>query len=167
MTLREELTIEDVPYEKRKDLVSILEESFEGMYLWHSRKTLEKIEVVKAATHRGKKVGLAMLKRLDSHLGYVYYVAVSRDYRGLGIGGLLLDNSLEYFIESGVVEVFAAVEEDNVESIELFKSRGFDQISFSELAKKMGRLKAATLWSKMLVVPGELLLHKQISPKLI
>jgi ribosomal protein S18 acetylase RimI-like enzyme len=167
LTLREELTIEDVPYEKRKDLVPILEESFEGMYLWHSKKTLEKIEAVKVARYRGKNVGLAMLKMLNSHLGYVYYVAVSREYRGLGIGGLLLDNSLDYFISCGAVEVFAAVEEDNIESIELFKSRGFEHITFSELSKKMGRLKAATLWSKMLVVPGEVLLHKQISPQLI
>jgi ribosomal protein S18 acetylase RimI-like enzyme len=121
---------------------------------------------VKKARLGGEDVGLAMLKMLDKTLGYVYYVAVSPKYRGRGVGGFLLDQSIDYFFSSGAVEVFAAAEEDNIESIKLFESRNFGEISYGDLSRKYGRIKAARLWAKMLVVPGEILMSRTISARL-
>jgi len=161
-----ELSIEDVPAKARSSLESLLEESFTGMYLWHAKRTLSNVEVVKKATLNGKDVGLAMLKMLEHDLGYVYYVAVAQAQRGKGVGGYLLDKSLEYFSNLGANEVLASVEEDNVESVRLFHSRGFEENGFWELAKRYGRIRTTKLWGKMLVVSGEIVLRKSISPKL-
>jgi ribosomal protein S18 acetylase RimI-like enzyme len=160
------LSIRDVPFEERDNLVPILEEGFEGMYLWHAKKTLRDIELVRAANLNGEPAGLVMLKSLDKHLGYVYYIAVSTRMRGMGIGGKLLDNSLDYFFQKGMIEVYSSVEVDNEPSLKLFNSRGFRATSISELSRKYGMLKSNILRMKMLLVPGELLWVKELSPKL-
>jgi ribosomal protein S18 acetylase RimI-like enzyme len=155
--------VERVPTEERHGLEPILEESFSGLYLWHSKKTLRQIEVVNSAVLNGKRVGLVMLKNLSRQIGYVYYIAVAAQYRGKGLGGALLDHTLSYLSRTGAEEVYASVELDNTSSVELFRSRGFRETSFGEVSKKYGRVEAAKLYSKMLVVPGETLLHRELS----
>src|SRR2546426_9728258 len=105
--------IVDVPRKERAGLEWILEESFEGWYLMHSKRTLRDLELVRAATSSGKPVGLVMLKTLEEGLGYDYYIAVARTPRKRGVGKLLLNVALRLFKASGVKEVFASVEEDN------------------------------------------------------
>ncbi len=78
MTAQENIEITDVPAGKRQELDWILEESFEGWYLWHSKKTLRDVELVRAAMSSAKPVGLVMLKTLEGTVGYVYYIAVAR-----------------------------------------------------------------------------------------
>ena len=43
----------------------ILEESFEGWYLMHSKRTLRDVELVKVAMSSEKPVGLVMVKMLE------------------------------------------------------------------------------------------------------
>ena len=45
-----EIEIAEVPKQARASLIPILEESFEGLYLWHARRTLQSIEVVREAS---------------------------------------------------------------------------------------------------------------------
>ena len=110
--------------------------------------------------------GLAMLKKLDSKTGYVYYVAVLPEYRGKKIGGMLLDRSLSYFFEQGVNVVFASLVQEHDEPTNLFKSRGFTEVHFGEVAKKYGNLHALNMYRKMVVVSGEVVVVKELSPKL-
>src|SRR2546425_9675266 len=105
MTPPDATVIVDVPRKERAGLEWILEESFEGWYLMHSKRTLRNIELVRAATSSGKPVGLVMLKTLEGNVGYVYYIAVARDYRKKGIGKLLLENALQHFKASSLEEV--------------------------------------------------------------
>ena len=120
----------EVPKGERSRLLPILEESFEGMYLWHARRTLQSIEVVRAArTAEGEDVGLIMLKVLAEGAGYVYYVAVPPRFRRQGIGGRLLDDAISHFASRAVRDVYASVEEDNLESKTLFGSRGFERMA--------------------------------------
>src|SRR3989442_11627536 len=109
MTAQENIEITDVPAGKRQELDWILEESFEGWYLWHSKKTLRDIELVRAAVSSGKSAGLVMLKTLEGTVGYVYYIAVARASRNKGIGKLLLDDALRLFKALNLKEVFASV----------------------------------------------------------
>ncbi len=53
MTAQDDIMIVDVPAMKRRDLEWILEESFEGWYLMHSRRILRDVEVVRAAMSSG------------------------------------------------------------------------------------------------------------------
>jgi ribosomal protein S18 acetylase RimI-like enzyme len=158
--------ITDVPPNAREDLVPILEESFEGWYLRHSKRTLSEIGLVREAKVNDERAGLIMLKELGNRLGYVYYIAVARKFRGKGIGGKLLDRSLSYFFDRGMQEVYASVEEDNEESSRLFLSRKFKRTSRSELARKYGTINSFVLLRKMLIVPGEIILFRELSPKL-
>src|SRR5689334_9992193 len=110
MIPQENFAIVDISKEKRATLESILEESFEGWYLMHSKRTLRNIELVRAAMSSGKPVGLVMLKTLEGSVGYVYYIAVTRANRKKGIGKMLLEDALRYFKTTNMKEVFASVE---------------------------------------------------------
>jgi ribosomal protein S18 acetylase RimI-like enzyme len=151
---------------ERELLIQILEESFEGIYLRHSKRTLRDSELVKVAWLNSERVGLVILKDLGKKSGYVYYIAVRRHFRGQGVAGKLLDDALEHFFKKGMEEVYASVEEDNEESKRLFASRGFEETGYERLSKKYGRVSAALLYGKMWVVPGEKLLHKELSQKI-
>jgi len=157
------IEVAEVAKGERARLLPILEESFEGLYLWHARRTLHSIEVVKAArTQEGEDTGLIMLKMLAERAGYVYYVAVPPRFRRRGIGGTLLDDAISYFEMEGVRDVYASVEEDNVESKTLFGSRGFERVHGSEMAERYGRIRSLLMYREMMVVPGELLLGRRI-----
>jgi len=163
VTAQEDVAIVDVPKRKREGLEWILEESFEGWYLMHSKRTLRDIELVRVAMSSGKAVGLVMLKTLAEGVGYVYYIAVAKASRKRGIGKLLLEDTMRYFKASSVEEVFASVEEDNEPSEALFASEGFTRTSFSEVSKKHGSLHTLNMYREMLVVPGEVLLRRAIT----
>jgi ribosomal protein S18 acetylase RimI-like enzyme len=162
LTTLEAVSIVDVPHAERAGLDSILEESFEGWYLMHSRGTLRKIELVRAAMLSGKPAGLAMLKILQEGTGYVFYIAVAKALRNKGIAKKLLEDALTIFRGAGVKEVFASVEEDNAPSEALFASEGFSKTSFGEISKKYGHIHTLNMYREMVVVPGEVLLHKVI-----
>ena len=164
MTSRgEAVEIVEVPESSRSDLLPILEDSFEGMYLWHSRRTLRSISLVKAARIGGENAGLAMLKMLDEKAAYVYYIAVSKSFRRRGIGGLLLDDALSGFLRVGAEEAYASVEEDNAESNALFASRGFGRDE-DGLIRRYGRIKGFVMAREMMIVRGEVLLSKKLVP---
>ena len=159
----DKIELVDVPTSSRAGLDWILEQSFEGWYLMHSRRTLKDVEIVRSANLSGKPIGLVMLKMLEGNAGYVYYIAVAKSERKKGIGKVLLEDSLKRFRESGATEVFASVEKDNEPSEALFVSEGFTKTSFSEVSKKHGSLHTLNMYRVMTVVPGEILLHKIIS----
>ena len=162
MTAEENFEIMDVPAGKREELEWILDESFEGWYLWHSKKTLRDVELVRAAMSSGRPAGLVMLKTLEGTVGYVYYIAVARANRQKGVGKLLLENALRLFKDSNLKEAFASVEKNNEPSEALFASEGFTKTSFGEVSKRHGSLHAANMYRAMTVVPGEILLRKPI-----
>jgi ribosomal protein S18 acetylase RimI-like enzyme len=163
MIAREDISIVDVPKTKRAGLDWILDESFEGWYLIHSKRTLRKIELVRAATSSNKPIGLVMLKTLEERVGYVYYVAVAKASRKKGIGKLLLEDALRIFKIAGTKEVFASVEKDNEPSEALFESEGFTRTSFGRVSKRHGSLHTINMYNEMRVVPGEILLRKAIA----
>ncbi|MGP8124944.1 MAG: GNAT family N-acetyltransferase [Nitrososphaerales archaeon] len=156
------MQIAEVPVEDRASLEHLLAESFEGWYLSHSKRTLMNIEVVRKAVVDQHPVGLVMLKTLYDAVGYVYYIAVAENYRRRKVATRLLDHSLEYFSGLGMHEVYASIEEDNVESEGLFRSRGFARTSYREVSGKYGNVRALNLYRKMLVVPGEKLLCRPL-----
>ena len=153
-----------MPVGKRAPLEDLLEESFERWYLNHSRKTLVNVDIVRQAVVGGRPVGLVMLKTLEGTIGYVYYIAVAREQRRKKVATRLLDHSLSYFTEAGMLEAYASVEGDNLESAGLFSSRSFAKTSYREVARKHGAFKAMDLYRRMLVVPGETLLCRPLRP---
>lgn len=152
---------------EREELYSVLETSFEGWYLSHSKRTLREIEKVFAAKISGVNVGVVMLKKIDPTIGYVYYIAVAAAYRGRKIGSALLEYSLDYFSNLGMDTVFASLTvEHGGESKALFESHGFVETGFGRVSKKYGRLHAINMYRKMLVVSGELVVYRELTKRL-
>ena len=152
----------DVPRGGRAPLDPILEESFDGWYLRHSKRVLPEVETVRAAKLSGEPVGFIMLKTLDPGIGYVYYIAVSKANRRQGVARLLLRDSLERFKVAGLTEAFASVEGDNEPSERLFSAEGFTRTNLVEVSREHGALRALNLYRLMVVVPGEILLHRTL-----
>ena len=157
-----ELSIVEVPAEDRKGLLHILDESFEGWYLWHSRRTMRDVELVLEAVLEDSAVGLIMLKEIWEGTGYIYYLAVLPEFRKRGIGGALLDEALTRFSSKGMSSVYASVEEDNMPSLSLLHSKGFMKTDFGDMSRLHGRLTALRVMSRMQTVPGEEVLRKAL-----
>ena len=162
MTARDEIAIKEVATGERARLVKILEESFDGWYLMHSRRTLMDAEVVRTAVSSGADIGLVMLDLLSTSIGYVFYIAVAKAHRRRGVARMLLDDALRYFKGAGMKEVYASVEEGNLPSEKLFESEGFAKVSFGDVSRAYGSLQALNMYRKMRVVPGEILLRKDV-----
>ncbi len=156
--------IVDLVGEARERAVPILIESFEGIYRWHAKRTLRRIDAVRGAEENGRLAGVSMLERLVPEVGYVYYVAVGVADRRRGVGGLLLDDAIARFRAAGAVIVYAAVEEDNAASLRLFGSRGFREVERKELGYQEGGLGAWGLRSRMMIVHGEVLYGRRYPP---
>src|SRR5207245_8010125 len=62
-------------------------------------------------------------------IGYVYFVAVDPQARGMGSGRGLVQESLRLFRSRGADRVFAAVPRDNNPSMRLFESLGFERVA--------------------------------------
>ena len=149
------MTITEMARASRGSLVPILDQSFTGLYRWHARKTLHSIRWVKAASRDGRHVGLSMFKMLPGRTGYAYYIAVRPSQRSAGIGGLLLDDSLAVLRAAGAARVLACARAENTPSIRLLESRHFSRTGFAEVARSKGLVRAAVLWMRMVVAPGE------------
>jgi ribosomal protein S18 acetylase RimI-like enzyme len=147
--------IEGAPTESRKSLRLIVDQSFQGIYRWHARRTLRSVKWVRKATRAGTRVGLTMVTMLGQSCGYICYIAVTPAQRAKGIGGFLLDDALELLRAAGAQEVFACAQADNVPSIRLLRSRDFVRTGFRELVLVKGFARTARLWIRMVVAPGE------------
>lgn len=155
----------DLPGPRREAALPTLIDSFVGIYRWHAKRTLRTVSRVRAAVVGDEIVGVALLERLNSAVGYVYYLAVRSSYRRRGVGARLLDDAIEGFARSGVRVVYAAAEEENAASIALFLSRGFRSVERRERGYLEGGLGAWGLRSRMWIVSGEVLLGRRLAPE--
>ena len=154
----------DLMGEDRDRAVPVLIESFVGIYRWHAKRTLRRIQRVRGAMDGDRLVGVAMLEDLAPGIGYVYYIAVSRGARRHKVGSFLLDDALDWFRSQRCEIVYAAAEEDNEPSKALFRSRGFRAVDKHETGYREGGLGAWGLRSKMMVVSGEVLMGLRLNP---
>ena len=103
-----------------------------------------------------------MLKTLEAGAGYIFYVAVARVRRGTGVAALLVRDALSSFREAGLTDAFASVEQDNLPTERRFAAEGFTRASLSEVYRRYGQQRALNMYRMMVVVPGEVLLHKTL-----
>jgi ribosomal protein S18 acetylase RimI-like enzyme len=81
--------------------------------------------------------------------GAIFWWMTAPEARGSGVGGRLVEATLEYFEEHGCREALACVEGYNTSSSNLFAARGFTILSPGEQLGRYGLLGAFTLWIKM------------------
>ena len=81
--------------------------------------------------------------------GAIFWLMTAPETRGSGVGGRLVEATLEYFEEHGCREAFACVEGYNTSSSNLFATRGFTILSPGEQLRCYGLLGTFWLWIKM------------------
>jgi GNAT superfamily N-acetyltransferase len=81
--------------------------------------------------------------------GAIFWLMTAPEARGSGVGGRLVEATLEYFEEHGCREAFACVEGYNTSSSNLFATRGFTILSPGAQLGRYGLLGTFWLWIKM------------------
>lgn len=74
----------------------------------------------------------------DLSLGVVYYIAVEREYRGRGLGKVLLASLEEILAENGADLFLATTSSSNTASRRLFKSLGYEEFFWRDLYRSVG-----------------------------
>lgn len=99
---------------------------------FYSRATLEKwIQspngVLLVAEYNTEIVGFRLAAyNPDSRDGYLHTIMVKKEFRGKGIGGLLMDETLRRLMALGCNHVVALVQEGNDSTLGFLRSNGFD-----------------------------------------
>lgn len=156
------IAVNALPYDKRRSARWLLDEGFSGIYRMHARYTLKRADIALVATAGGREKGLVLIDRLTPKIGYVYYIAVARDFRHMGLGGRLLDSALRLMREEGIEEVYAVREEDNIGAQALFNSRKFEEVNLHDFTRRFGYLRSLRLRRQMTMVRGETLMRKEL-----
>jgi ribosomal protein S18 acetylase RimI-like enzyme len=78
--------------------------------------------------------------------GAIFWLMTAPEARGNGVGGRLVEATLEYFEEHDCREAFACVEGYNTSSSNLFATRGFTILSPGEQLRHYGLLGTFALW---------------------
>jgi mycothiol synthase len=78
------------------------------------------------ATVAGDMAGVALAERWEDGDGYLSYLAVSRDWRGRGLGRALLQATLRKFADAGLKRGVLGVNAGNESATELYRSVGME-----------------------------------------
>lgn len=78
-----------------------------------------------ASRKRNELVALLLCSRVRSDVGHVTQVCVSKDYRGKGLGSLLLASCAADLRDRGFQALTLTVTEDNANAVALYRQRGF------------------------------------------
>lgn len=114
---------------REEDLTRILEVERAGFSTPWSRPSFQSLlgsdqVFMRVVEVEGRVVAHGVLWRVDDE-GEVANLAVDPEYRGQGLGSLLLDHLLEEAAQAGVTRVFLEVRVSNTEARELYRKRGF------------------------------------------
>lgn len=84
----------------------------------------------------GRLVGTVMVGH-DGHRGWVYYLAVSTDARGSGLGRQLMQAAESWLVEHGAVKVQLMVRESNSHVIGFYDRLGYADGDVRVLGKRL------------------------------
>jgi ribosomal protein S18 acetylase RimI-like enzyme len=121
----------------RASVISLWEESFHlpdfhndpGISI--DMKTKHNDGLIFIATDEQQLIG-TIIAGFDGHRGWIYSLAVKKQYRNKGVGSLLLKKALEELKKRGCLKVNLQVEGDNSEIVPFYEKNGFkveDRIS--------------------------------------
>lgn len=78
-----------------------------------------------ACEDEGKNIIATILCGYDGRRGYLYHLAVSKEYRKQGIGKKLLDMAIDLLKEKGIEKCHLFVNENNPEAKKFYKAAGW------------------------------------------
>ena len=74
-----------------------------------------------------RPIGFALIRQVADE-AELLLIAVAPDHRGKGLGGRLLDYTIEFCSASSTRDMFLEVRSGNTDAIYLYKSRGFEVV---------------------------------------
>ncbi|MCD6163127.1 MAG: GNAT family acetyltransferase [candidate division Zixibacteria bacterium] len=125
-----------------KDVVKLWQEAFPDSPAWNDpvldikRKLAVQRELFLVAEIESNIVGTAMAG-FDGHRGWVYYVAVRRQYRRHGIGKALMRSAEEKLALIGCPKLNLQVRSTNHEVIAFYKELGYNVEERISLSKRL------------------------------
>jgi ribosomal protein S18 acetylase RimI-like enzyme len=100
------------------------------------RKLSAQPELFLVATEEDTLVGSAMVG-FDGHRGWVYYLAVSPQHRGLSIGRALMQEAEQLLIERGCPKINLLVRSSNADVIAFYRKLGYTQDDVVSLGRRL------------------------------
>jgi len=153
--------IRDATAPDRPAIVRIARASFDRVYAYFAVRGLRHAWPFLVAEDGSSIAGFleGILFRGEPPIGYVYFVAVDPQARGMGSGRALVQESLRLFRSRGADRVFAAVPRDNDPSMRLFESLGFERVA-RRVLWRWYRWRGLSVQMRMLLAPHEVLLAR-------
>lgn len=81
----------------------------------------------RVATADDKIVGVSLCGH-DGRRGHIYHLAVDPEYRGRGIGRMLVDECLGHLREAGIVRAIVLVAQNNNAGREFWRRAGWEEL---------------------------------------
>ncbi len=122
-----------------------------GVALWHrcgltrpwndpqrdiERKMSTQPELFLVAVQDEALVGSAMVG-FDGHRGWVYYLVVSPQHRGRGIGRALMHQAEQLLVERGCPKINLLIRSSNAEVIAFYRKLGYTQDDVVSLGRRL------------------------------
>ncbi|MGQ4891553.1 MAG: GNAT family N-acetyltransferase [Candidatus Njordarchaeia archaeon] len=126
---------------------------------------LKRCVKVYLAIVRNKVVGAIQLEvsRLSEGLhGQIGYIFVDPDYRGMGIGSILVKRALEYFRSIRAKAVWALTNPSNTSTRILFSKFGFREITFQQMKKMFNKDDLKILLRDLYYWAGDVILYLEM-----
>ena len=153
------MRIRDATVADRAAIVRIARGSFDRVYAFFAVRGTRRAWPFLVAENGSSIAGFleGILFRGAPPIGYVYFVAVDPQARGMGLGRALVEESIRLFRSRGADRVFAAVTEGNDPSMRLFKSLGFRRVP-RQVLWRWYRWRGISVQMRMILAPHEVLL---------
>ena len=90
------------------------------------KKEVERMETVFLGMYDADKMIGSIIGTSDGRKGWINRLAIDPDYRGKGLGGLLIERCETHLYDMGLKIIACLVEEWNTPSLSVFKKAGYD-----------------------------------------
>ncbi len=141
-----------------RDINVILTDSFDRHYAYYAIKSFETLENVLVVEDESALLGIVNWRVLhveDKRLGYIFWLAVSPEHRGQGVGLHLVMEAIEWIWEDNAIDdIYVTIDKNNVASQKLFGQLDFLFIRRDEMKKKYHN-HCAKLFREMMYMPWE------------
>lgn len=132
--------------------------TIETMHVWFENKRTHNFPVIGLVDERGKLMGFGSYGQFRLRPAYKYTIEnsiyVHRDYRGRGLGKILLAEIIEQAKLQQYHCIIGVIDANNVVSLGLHESFGFKNIgTFNEVGFKFGKWLDATFMQLTLPTP--------------
>lgn len=129
--------------------------SLESRYKWFDEHTRGGYAIFVATNDTNEIVGWSSLSRFKERIGYQFStessIYIHPQWRGQGIGKLLMPPIIEQAREKGLHAILAGISADNAASLKLHAQFGFEKVAhFKETIYKFGRWLDVVYMEKLL-----------------